>query len=153
MNDKYINEYYEDIVENFLKASHTVKQFGTIIIGFLLIVCLVLISNTIKARVYSKKEEIQVIKYIGGSNTFVIAPFIVEGCIIGFLGAVISFAICTGMYKYVLENIQISLNSIVGDMMLPISSISYLLILVLFITGILVGILGSGLSVKKYLKV
>ena len=146
-------QYYEDIVENFLKASHTVKQFGTIIIGFLLIVCLVLISNTIKARVYSKKEEIQVIKYIGGSNTFVIAPFIVEGCIIGFLGAVISFAICTGMYKYVLENIQISLNSIVGDMMLPISSISYLLILVLFITGILVGILGSGLSVKKYLKV
>lgn len=146
-------QYYEEIMENFITASNTVKQFGGIVIGFLLIVCLVLISNTIKARVYSKKEEIQVIKYIGGSNRFVIAPFIVEGCIIGLFGSLISLGICTGMYKYVVENMQISLNSIVGDMMLPLSSVSYLLVLVLFVTGIIVGILGSGLSVKKYLKV
>ena len=146
-------QYYEEIMENFLKASNTVKQFGGIVIVFLLVICLVLISNTIKTRVYSKKEEIQVIKYIGGSNRFVIAPFIVEGCIIGLFGAIISVGICTGMYQYVLENVQISLNSIVGDMMLPLSSVSYLLVLVLFVTGILVGILGSGLSVKKYLKV
>ena len=146
-------QYYQEIMENFLKASNTVKQFGGIVIGFLLVICLVLISNTIKTRVYSKKEEIQVIKYIGGSNRFVIAPFIVEGCIIGLFGAIISVGICTGMYQYVLENVQISLNSIVGDMMLPLSSVSYLLVLVLFVTGILVGILGSGLSVKKYLKV
>lgn len=146
-------QYYKEIMENFITASNTVKQFGGIVIGFLLLVCLVLISNTIKARVYSKKEEIQVIKYIGGSNRFVIAPFIVEGCIIGLFGSLISLGICTGMYKYVVENMQISLNSIVGDMMLPLSSVSYLLVLVLFVTGIMVGILGSGLSVKKYLKV
>lgn len=146
-------QYYEEIMENFITASKTIKQFGGIVIGFLLIVCLVLISNTIKARVYSKKEEIQVIKYIGGSNRFVIAPFIVEGCIIGLFGSLISLGICTGMYKYVVENMQISLNSIVGDMMLPLSSVSYLLVVVLCVTGIMVGILGSGLSVKKYLKV
>ncbi|WP_434798951.1 permease-like cell division protein FtsX [Terrisporobacter vanillatitrophus] len=146
-------QYYEEIMENFITASKTIKQFGGIVIGFLLIVCLVLISNTIKARVYSKKEEIQVIKYIGGSNRFVIAPFIVEGCIIGLFGSLISIGICTGMYKYVVENMQISLNSIVGDMMLPLSSVSYLLVVVLCVTGIIVGILGSGLSVKKYLKV
>lgn len=146
-------QYYEEIMENFLKASNTIKQFGGIVIGFLLIVCLVLISNTIKSRVYSKKEEIQIIKYIGGSNRFVIAPFIVEGCMIGLFSAIISFSICTGMYKYVVENVDISLNSIVGDMMLPLSNVASLLVLVLFVTGILVGILGSGLSVKKYLKV
>lgn len=146
-------QYYEEIMENFLKASNTVKQFGGVVIGFLLIICLVLISNTIKARVYSKKEEIQVIKYIGGSNRFVIAPFIVEGSIIGLFGSLISIGVCMTMYNYVLENVQISLNSIVGDMILPLSSVSYLLIMVLIITGIIVGILGSGLSVKKYLKV
>lgn len=146
-------QYYEEIMENFLKSSNTVKQFGGIVIVFLLVICLVLISNTIKTRVYSKKEEIQVIKYIGGSNRFVIAPFIVEGCIIGLFGALISVVICIGMYQYVLENVQVSLNSIVGDMMLPLSSVSNLLVLVLFVTGVLVGILGSGLSVKKYLKV
>ena len=67
-------QYYQDIMENFLSTSNTVKKFGGIVIVFLLIVCLVLISNTIKARVYSKKEEIQVIKYIGGSNRFVVTP-------------------------------------------------------------------------------
>ena len=109
-------------MENFLNTSNTVKKFGGIVIVFLLIICLVLISNTIKARVYSKKEEIQVIKYIGGSNRFVVAPFIVEGCIIGLFGSVISLGVCTGMYKYVLENVQQSLNSIVGNMMMPLSS-------------------------------
>lgn len=146
-------QYYQDIMENFLSTSNTVKKFGGIVIVFLLIVCLVLISNTIKARVYSKKEEIQVIKYIGGSNRFVVTPFIVEGSIIGFFGSIISVLICAGIYKYVIDNIQLSLNSIVGNVMMPFSSISLLLVSVLFITGIAVGILGSALSVKKYLKV
>ena len=69
-----------------------------LVIGFLLIVCLVLISNTIKARVYSKKEEIQVIKYIGGSNRFVVVPFIVEGCIIG---SIWLYYIRWNMYRYI----------------------------------------------------
>ncbi|MEG0050656.1 MAG: permease-like cell division protein FtsX [Terrisporobacter sp.] len=146
-------QYYQDIMENFLKASNTVKQFGGVIIGILLIVCLVLISNTIKARVHSKRDEIQVIKYIGGSNRFVIAPFIVEGCIIGLLGSIMSVAICTGTYKYVIDNISGVFNSIIGNMIVPLSNISILLVIVLFTTGIVVGILGSGLSVKKYLKV
>ena len=146
-------QYYEDIMENFLEASNTVKQFGGIVIVFLLIICLVLISNTIKTRVYSKKEEIQVIKYIGGSNRFVVVPFIVEGCIIGLFGSILSLGICTGMYKYVLENVQITLNSIIGEMMLPLSSVSLLLVVILCATGMTVGILGSGLAVKKYLKV
>lgn len=146
-------QYYQDIMENFLKTSNTVKQFGGIIIGFLLVVCLVLISNTIKARVYSKKEEIQIIKYIGGSNRFIITPFIVEGGIIGLFGSIISVGICTGIYKYVIDNVSLSLNSIIGNIMMPFSSVSLLLISILFITGILVGILGSVLSVKKYLKV
>ena len=114
---------------------------------------MVLLSNTIKARVYSKKEEIQVIKYIGGSNKFVIAPFIVEGCIIGLFGSIISVGICLGLYKFVLENVQMTLSSLIGDMMLPLSGISTLLVATLFVTGIAVGILGSGLSVRKYLKV
>ena len=121
-------QYHQDIMENFLKASNSVKKFGGIMIGVLLIVCLVLISNTIKARVYSKKEEIEIIKYIGGSNRFVVAPFIVEGCIIGLLGSIISVGICIGIYKYIVENFALSLNSIVGNVMLPLSDVSLLLI-------------------------
>jgi cell division transport system permease protein len=119
----------------------------------LLIICLVIISNTIKSRVYSKKEEIQILKYVGASNKFVIAPFIVEGFLIGVIGATISSLVCVGMYKYILTTIKALLNSIMGDIVLPLTTISLSLIVVLFITGILVGILGSVVSVKKHLRV
>ena len=90
--------------------------------------------------------------FLEASNT-VVVPFIVEGCIIGLFGSILSLGICTGMYKYVLENVQITLNSIIGEMMLPLSSVSLLLVVILCATGMTVGILGSGLAVKKYLKV
>ena len=57
-------QYYEDIMENFLKASNTVKQFGGIVIVFLLIICLVLISNTIKTRVYRKKKKYKLLNIL-----------------------------------------------------------------------------------------
>ena len=95
-------EYYQDIINNFLNISNTVRKFGSILIVCLLIVCLVLISNTIKGRVYSKREEIQILKYVGASNNFIIAPFIVEGFIIGAIGSLLSIVVCISMYGYIL---------------------------------------------------
>lgn len=146
-------EYYQDIMENFLNLSNSVKKFGGILIICLLMICLVIISNTIKSRVYSKKEEIQVVKYVGASNGFVIAPFIVEGFIIGIFGSLLSVGACIGMYGYILEKTTSIINSIMGNVVLPLTSISISLILVLVITGITVGVLGSIVSVKKHLKV
>lgn len=146
-------EYYQDIMENFLSISNTVRKFGAILIICLLIICLVIISNTIKSRVYSKKEEIQVIKYVGASNGFVIAPFLVEGFIIGLSGAILSVGACVGMYGYILETINAVINSMMNNMVLPLTSISASLVLVLVITGITVGVLGSIVSVRKHLKV
>lgn len=146
-------EYHQDIMENFLNISNTVRKFGTILIVCLLLICLVIISNTIKSRVYSKKEEIQVIKYVGASNGFVIAPFIVEGFIIGIIGSILSVGACVGMYGYILEKINTVISSMMDNMVLPLNSISMSLIIVLVVTGITVGVLGSVVSVKKHLKV
>lgn len=146
-------EYYQDIMENFLSISDSIKKFSVILMGCLLLICLVIISNTIKSRVYSKKDEIQIIKYVGASNRFVIAPFIVEGFVIGIFGSILSVIACVGMYGYILDTIAEVLNSIMGDIVLPLTSISVSLILVLVITGITVGVLGSIVSVKRHLKV
>lgn len=146
-------EYYQDIMENFLNISNSVKKFGGILIICLLMICLVIISNTIKSRVYSKKEEIQITKYVGASNGFVIAPFIVEGFIIGIFGSLLSVGACIGMYGYILEKITSVISSMMGNVVLPLTSISISLILVLVITGITVGVLGSIVSVKKHIKV
>lgn len=146
-------KYHQDVMQNFLNISNTVMKFGGLLILGLLLICLVIISNTIKSRVYSKKEEIQIIKYVGASNRFVIAPFIVEGFIIGFLGSVLSIGICIGMYSYILDKIREVISTIMGGTVLPLASISLSLISVLAVTGILVGVLGSAISVKKHLKV
>lgn len=146
-------KYQQDIVQNFLNLSNTVKKFGGILMGALLLICLIIISNTIKSRVYSKKEEIEIIKYVGASNAFVVGPFIVEGFVIGFLGALLSVGVCTSMYGYIVEKVSGALSNMMGSVVLPLTSVSTSLILALFATGIAIGVLGSAFSVRKHLKV
>jgi cell division transport system permease protein len=146
-------KYAQDVMKNFLSISDTITKFGTVFIALLLLICLVIISNTIKSRVYSKKEEIQIIKYVGASNGFVIAPFIVEGFIIGIIGSVLAIGSCIGMYGYILEKITTIISSVMGNIVLPLTSVYMYLIAVLLVTGISVGILGSVVSVKRHLKV
>ncbi|MDK2562749.1 permease-like cell division protein FtsX [Romboutsia sedimentorum] len=146
-------KYAQDVMKNFLSISDTITKFGTVFIVLLLLICLVIISNTIKSRVYSKKEEIQIIKYVGASNGFVIAPFIVEGFIIGIIGSVLAIGSCIGMYGYILEKITTIISSVMGNIVLPLTSVYIYLIATLLVTGISVGILGSVVSVKRHLKV
>lgn len=146
-------DYHQDIMNNFLKISETIKKFGSLTIIFLFMICLVLISNTIKSRVYSKKEEIEIIKCFGGSNLFITAPFIVEGFFIGFFGAVFSSIGYVLIYKYISENINTLLSSISTSMLLKIEVISAYIIPTLLLSGVIIGVLGSIISVKKYLKI
>lgn len=146
-------EYHKDVIDNFIKLSDSIKKFGSVIIIFLVLICLVIISNTIKTRVYSKKEEIEIIKYVGGSNNFIRMPFIVEGFTIGAIGSSIALIVCIYAYKYILENINGTIEFMGNNMMISVSNISLLLIVVLFITGTTIGVLGSIISVKKHLKV
>lgn len=146
-------EYHQDIVDNFIKISDSIKNFGSVLIIFLILICLVIISNTIKTRVYSKKEEIEVIKYVGGSDNFIRMPFIVEGFTIGIIGSTIALVICIYMYKYIIENINKTIGFISNNMMISVSNIAIFLTTTLFITGITIGVVGSVISVKRHLKV
>ena len=146
-------EYHEDVIDNFIKVSGSIRNFGSILIIFLMLICLVIISNTIKTRVYSKKEEIEIIKYVGGSDSFIKMPFIVEGFTIGIIGSAIALFTCVYMYKYIIENISKAISFMNNNMMIQVSDITTLLALTLFITGITIGVVGSIISVKKHLKV
>lgn len=146
-------EYHQDIVDNFIKISDSIKNFGSVLIIFLILICLVIISNTIKTRIYSKKEEIEVIKYVGGSDNFIRMPFIVEGFTIGIIGSTIALVICIYMYKYIIENINKTIGFISNNMMISVSNIAIFLTTTLFITGITIGVVGSVISVKRHLKV
>lgn len=136
-------EYHEDVMKNFISISNTIKKFGSLLIIFLTFICLILISNTIKSQVYSKKEEIQIIKCVGGSNAFIISPFVVEGFMIGFLGSLIAIGSCIFSYGYIVEKINLLLMSMKTSVMIPIEQLSIFIIPVLLVTGVSIGVLGA----------
>lgn len=147
-------DYYQDIMENFLVLSNTIKKVGSIIIICLFIVCLFMISNTIRARVYSKKEEIKIMRYVGASKKFIRAPFLIEGFMIGLVGAVIATIVSVFIYGYVYNNIGTNLLFMSsGNILISIQSIGIKLGAIFLLTGTLIGIIGSSISLRKHLKV
>lgn len=146
--------YYQDIMENFMKISNTIQKVGSIVIACLFIVCLFMISNTIRTRVYSKKEEIKIMKYVGASNSFVRAPFLIEGFVIGILGAIISSVVAVGIYGYIHENMRNTMSLFeTSNMLIPTQDIAIVLSIIFLAIGTIIGIVGSTISIKKHLKV
>lgn len=146
--------YYQDIMENFMKISNTIQKVGSIVIACLFIVCLFMISNTIRTRVYSKKEEIKIMKYVGASNSFVRAPFLIEGFVIGILGAIISSVVAVCIYGYIHENMRNTMSLFeTSNMLIPTQDIAIVLSIIFLAIGTIIGIVGSTISIKKHLKV
>lgn len=133
------------------------KLISVIFIGvitILIAVAVFLISNTITVGISVRKEEIAIMKLIGAKDSFVRAPFIVEGVIIGFVGSVIPLVLLFFMYQtvivYVAEKYDILNNFIT---FLPVGTIFHVLIPVSLLLGIGIGYIGSRLTIKKHLKV
>lgn len=122
---------------------------GFWIIAILMIISLVIVSNTIRVTMYNRKLEISIMKAVGATDAFVRLPFIVEGIIIGLTSAIISEALLYFCYRVATETIIVTLgtNDIVkyGDMAL--------LLFALFVgIGVLAGVIGSAIMIGKYLK-
>lgn len=130
----------------------TVKIAGGIAIAVLGCASVLLIMNTIKISLYTRKKEIGIMKYIGATNNFIRFPFIVEGSIIGLIGAVLSIGIVSGVYSLIVSNA--SSNLIMGSLVYPDTlSLIFMVAPFTFIIAIVMGVAGSWLSIKKYLKV
>ena len=117
----------------------------------LTIVSLVIISNTIKLTMLDRKEEIAIMRMVGATNSFIRFPFVVEGVLIGMSGAVVSFFLEWGLYDTcakAIGNTDLDFINIVpfSDLMVPS-------IIVCAAAGLLIGILGSLLSIRRFLKV
>lgn len=123
----------------------------------LLIICIVIavfiIANTIRLTVEARKKEIFIMRYVGATNSFIRWPFLVEGIIIGIFSGIISIII-TGVGYKLLQDFAMQLNTfkMLGIVLKPFGEMFNLLIIVFLALGIGVGILGSTISMRKYLK-
>ena len=130
-------------------------QITTIIILVLLIVISIfIISYTIKLTVHARRREISIMKYVGATNSFIRGPFIVEGIIIGVISAIITLVILGLAYNGVMGGIGDSvLIQEMGFGLLSFSEMFYLVLTVYLVLGVGIGVLGSTISMRKYLKV
>lgn len=145
----YKVDYSKDLVSKMTSIVNAVRVSGVVIVLILFLIAIFLISTTIKLSLYAKRKEIQVMKYVGSSNSFIQGPFLTSGMLLGFLGAVVSSIVLAIAYKFLMDwaggvqflNIRYDGGQIT------------MVVLGLLISGIGVGALGSYVSLRKYLEV
>ena len=149
-------EYIDEVADGgantytLLEILDNVRLFGGILVAALCVLAVYLVYNTIKITIASRADEIWIMRNVGAKNGYVRAPFLVEGIIIGFLGAIIPMGLATSLYYYLYDK---SGGNIFGTfyMLEPIPFIFYVAG-ALGLTGIIVGFVGSYISVCKYLR-
>jgi len=147
--------FSQKTIDFISKITYWMRMVSILLIAILLAISIFIISNTIKLTVFARRKEINIMKYIGATDWFIRWPFIVEGVIIGFSGSIIAFVLVSYSYTAVESKVnndllQFSINFFkfvkMNQMGIQIMGIFALI-------GIVVGALGSIISIRKYLHV
>ena len=143
---------HDELAQGFSTMERVVQFVSVAIIVLLLVVSLFIISNTVKLAMYDRKDEIGIMKMVGATNGFIRWPFVVEGFILGFLAAVIAFFMQWGLYNLLDTRITAadSLNLI---HLVPFIDVIEIVAICYAVVGFVVGVFGSVLSIRKFLKV
>lgn len=145
-------KFYKDTVDKLLDATSFVQIAAVVIMIFLIIVSIVVVSNTIKLTVFNRANEISIMKYIGATNWFIRGPFLAEGIIIGVISAGISVGISAVMYKKLIEVVGPQVFSVLSMPMVPVEFLTYNFAWIFTALGISIGACGSIISMRKFLK-
>lgn len=147
----------KEFAGTILNVQKMVTIFGTAIIAALVLVSLVIIANTIRAAVFTRRKEINIMKYVGATDGFIRFPFMVEGIILGVIAAVLSFLLIWAGYAALFQNIRetttVSFLSNALKDMLPFREVALTLGLSFLGAGALTGMIGSLISIRSHLKV
>lgn len=144
-----------DVVAKTLTSVNRLIGYVSIaIIGILLAVSIFLISNTVTMGITVRREEIAIMKYIGAKDGFVRAPFVIEGLVIGIIGAIIPLVLLYFMYDKAVEYIMTKF-SLLNNIMdfLPVADVYRTLLPVGVALGVGIGFVGSFFTIRKHLKV
>jgi len=143
-------KFGQEVVEQVFNLARMIRVLGVILIVFLALAALFIISNTIRITVFARRKEIGIMKYVGATDWFIRWPFLIEGMILGFGGALVAVLLLSQTYGALVSQIYQSLAFLPVIPQYPfINHIS----LFLLIVGAVIGALGSTISLKKFMKV
>lgn len=152
LENTYEVVYGEGKVEKLFSFLNTSRNVGLVLIVGLLFTAIFLISNTIRITIIARKDEIEIMKLVGATNSFVRIPFVLEGMWLGVLGSILPIAVVSIVYYNVFNVLQPRLH---GELvqLLDVTPLLYQVNALILVLGIFIGIWGSFMSVRKFLKI
>lgn len=143
---------HTEVADGFVQIRNIVSIVSLVLIAILLVISIFIISNTTKLATFDRREEIAIMKMVGATNSFIRWPFVFQGFILGLFAAVVAYFILWGGYAVLADWIMSSLaNGIIN--VIPFKSLAQTILISFIGTGFVVGVLGSAVTIRNYLKV
>ena len=144
----------DDTINTLINIAKGAKLLSFIIIVLLVFVAIFIIGNTIKLTVDARRKEISIMKYVGATDKFIKAPFVVEGIIIGLISAALSILICGLLYNvFCAKLVNSQVLKVINIELLSFKDMFSAMLIVFLCLGIGIGTIGSTNSMRKYLDV
>ena len=145
------NAAYE-LAEGFSTIQSVLHMVSAAVIAVLLVVSLLIISNTVKLAMYDRKDEIAIMKMVGATNGFIRLPFVVEGFTLGMMGAILAFGLEWVGYDALVQRVG-DVDSLQLFSFVPFQELLIPMVIVFTGAGMFVGIVGSWTSIRKFMDV
>ncbi len=152
MDGTYEALYGKGKIEKLFNVLNTGRNVGIVLIVALLLTAMFLISNTIKITIFARSKEIEIMKLVGATNWFVRIPFLLEGIWLGILGSIIPIVVVTLAYANIHSALAPRLKGEVFEL-LSVSPFIIEIDALILVMGVIIGMWGSFMSVRKFLKV
>ncbi len=141
-----------EISSGFVRIRNVITLVSLALVAVLFVISLFIMSNTIKLTTFERRDEIAIMKMVGATSAFIRWPFVVQGLILGLIGALMSFVIEWGLYQLLTQKL-IAGAGIYFLTVIPFYEVAIPLLAAFGIVGLGVGIIGSMLAIRNYLKV
>ena len=142
----------QDLTDAFITVRNVATAVAGILIGILAAISLFIIANTVRLAAFARREEIAIMKMCGATDGFIRWPFVIEGMLLGLFGALLAFFAQWGIYAGVYKAVM---TSSAATIVIPVTfgAVWYWVLGVFALAGVLIGVCGSGLAIRRFLRV
>lgn len=144
----------ESNVMNLLTRAKNIVNIATVAsFAVLFVIALFIISNMVRISVYSRANEIEIMKFVGATNAYIRIPFVVEGAIVGLISALCAWGVAVLVYREIFNRSMAGVDMASYYALLPYRSIMWFVLILCAVMGVFIGAIGSGIAVRKHIKV
>lgn len=143
--------YYQDTINKLARVTSFIEIGSIVVMAFLVVISILIVANTIKLTVFNREKEIGIMKYLGATDWFVRAPFILGGIFIGLLSSGIATGLIYVIYKNLMDMLGLDLARMFSVSFVPVGYLITNLMIIFVALGVGIGTVGSIISIRRFL--